>query len=164
MSFKDVKEFHEVFGHPIRKAGATASKEDISDDLLNLRIGLIAEEFIELLEAAYGKDEALLVQSAWEKVLTHTSNNDKEKERDIIEISDALGDMKYVINGMALAMGIPLDEVEKEIHRSNMSKLGSDGKPIYSDGTDGYPKGKILKGPNYSKPDVKKVLSEFKIQ
>lgn len=170
MSFKDVKEFHEAFGHPVRKTGATASPEDVSTDTLNLRMGLIAEEFIELIEAAYGKLQADIIAGAWESVVTFNKGGlDKDKStdsfnRDLVEIADALGDLKYVINGMALVMGIPLEEVEKEIQKSNMSKLGADGKPIYSDGTDGYPLGKILKGPNFFTPDVKKVLEEHKIE
>ena len=71
---------------------------------------------------------------------------------DIVEIADALGDIVYIVCGTAHAYGIPLDEVVSEIHRSNLSKLGEDGNPIYRDD------GKILKGPNYSPPDIESIL------
>ena len=167
MSFEDVREFHEIFGHPVRTTGATADQSEISLDLLRLRLGLIAEEFFELLEASYGDEAAQAMAEAW-KALPENQPDFKETpenslKRDIVEIADALGDLKYVENGMALALGIPLPKVEEEIQRSNLSKLGEDGKPIISDGTDVYPLGKILKGPNYSEPDVASVLEANKI-
>jgi predicted HAD superfamily Cof-like phosphohydrolase len=70
----------------------------------------------------------------------------------VVAAADALGDLEYVVNGMALGMGIPLPEVVAEIHRSNMTKLGEDGKPIYRED------GKILKGPGYEEPQLLKVL------
>lgn len=73
---------------------------------------------------------------------------------DIVEVADALGDMIYVINGMAIEMGIPLDKIVAEIHRSNMSKLQLDGTAKRRED------GKILKGPNYFKPFIKKILDE----
>ena len=74
------------------------------------------------------------------------------REGDLLEIADALADMKYVIEGTAHTYGIPLDELFSEVHRSNMSKLGADGKPLYR------PDGKVLKGPNFESPRVAKVL------
>lgn len=73
-------------------------------------------------------------------------------EGDVVEIADALGDMLYVIHGAALVHGIDLDPVFAEIQRSNMSKLGADGKPIYRKD------GKILKGPGYSPPNLRRIL------
>lgn len=67
-------------------------------------------------------------------------------------IADALTDILYVTYGAGHAFGIDLDKCFEEVQRSNMSKLGADGKPIYRDD------GKIMKGPNYSEPDLKKVL------
>ena len=74
------------------------------------------------------------------------------EEQDIVEVADALGDLIYVVIGAALEYGIPIDSVVEEIHRSNMSKLDENGKPIYRED------GKVLKGPNYFPPDIKKVL------
>lgn len=73
-------------------------------------------------------------------------------EKDIVEVADALTDILYVTYGAGHAFGIDLDACFREVQRSNMSKLGEDGKPIYRED------GKILKGPNYSEPDLKKVL------
>jgi|TARA_B100001059_G_C17425398_1_gene375313 predicted HAD superfamily Cof-like phosphohydrolase len=72
---------------------------------------------------------------------------------DIKEVADALTDILYVTYGAGHAFGINLDKCFKEVQNSNMSKLGSDGKPIYND------KGKVMKGPNYFKPDLNKFLS-----
>ena len=71
---------------------------------------------------------------------------------DIVEIADALTDILYVVYGAGHAFGIDLDECYKEVHRSNMSKLGADGKPIYRED------GKILKGPDYFHPNLKDIL------
>lgn len=95
----------------------------------DLRISLLKEEFNEYLLGEYNDD--------------------------IVEIADALGDMLYIIHGTAVSYGIPLDEVFSEIHRSNKSKLGEDGKPIYRED------GKVLKGPNFFKPDVAGIIKSF---
>ena len=95
-------------------------------ETVNLRIELIAEELEELWDAC--------------------------EKKDIVEIADALTDILYVTYGAGHAFGIDLDKCFKEVQRSNMSKLGEDGKPIYRDD------GKVMKGPNYSEPNLKKVL------
>ena len=74
------------------------------------------------------------------------------KERDIKEVADALTDILYVTYGAGHAFGIDLDKCFQEVQESNMSKLGKDGKPIYNDS------GKVMKGPNYFKPDLSKFL------
>ena len=71
---------------------------------------------------------------------------------DIVEIADALTDILYVVYGAGHAYGIDLDECFNEVHRSNMSKLGEDGKPIYRED------GKVMKGPAYSAPDLEGVI------
>ena len=73
---------------------------------------------------------------------------------DLVEIADALGDQLYILCGTILDHGMQhvIEKVFNEIHRSNMSKLGEDGKPIYRED------GKVLKGPGYSKPDLKFIL------
>ena len=97
-----------------------------SDDILKLRTDLIDEEVKELWDAC--------------------------DARDLVEIADALTDILYVTYGAAHSFGIPIDECFKEVQRSNMSKLGEDGKPIYRED------GKVMKGPNYSVPNLKNVL------
>lgn len=81
-----------------------------------------------------------------------------QEERDLVEVADAIGDMIYILIGTAVAYGIPIDEVFNEIHASNMSKLGSDGKPIYRED------GKVLKGENYFKPDIAGILERYRNQ
>ena len=73
--------------------------------------------------------------------------------KDIKEVADALTDILYVTYGAGHAFGINLDKCFKEVQNSNMSKLGKDGKPIYND------KGKVMKGPNYFKPDLNKFVA-----
>ena len=91
-----------------------------------LRRKLLCEEFIEYLEG--------------------------EQYDDLVEIADGLADMLYIAFGTALEYGIDLHAVFAEVHRSNMSKLGEDGKPIRRDD------GKVMKGPNYERPQIAKVL------
>ena len=74
------------------------------------------------------------------------------KTKNLKEIADALTDILYVTYGAGYAYGINLDKCFKEVQRANMSKLGIDGKPIYNE------KGKVMKGPNYSKPNLKKFV------
>ena len=73
--------------------------------------------------------------------------------KDIKEVADALTDILYVTYGAGHAFGINLDKCFEEVQSSNMSKLGEDGRPIYND------KGKVMKGPNYFKPDLNKFVA-----
>ena len=77
---------------------------------------------------------------------------DAMKKKDLKEVADALTDILYVTYGAGYAYGIDLDQCFKEVQRANMSKLGEDGKPIYND------QGKVMKGPNYTKPDLTKFV------
>ncbi len=98
-----------------------------SEKIVSLRVDLINEELSELKQAV--------------------------QKQDIKEIADALTDILYVTYGAGHAFGIDLDKCFKEVQSSNMSKLGSDGKPIYND------KGKVMKGPSYFKPDLGKFVA-----
>ena len=75
------------------------------------------------------------------------------ERKDIKEVADALTDILYVTYGAGHAFGINLDKCFEEVQSSNMSKLGEDGQPIYND------KGKVMKGPNYFKPDLNKFVA-----
>ena len=97
-----------------------------SEKINNLRISLINEELEEFKEAI--------------------------RNNDLKEAADALTDILYVTYGAGHAFGINLDKCFDEVQRSNMSKLGEDGKPIYND------VGKVMKGPKYFKPDLSKFL------
>ena len=104
------------------------TKPSFSSDKINkLRIDLIKEELDELQEAM--------------------------KNNDLLEVADALTDILYVTYGAGHAFGIDLDKCFKEVQSSNMSKLGSDGKPIYNE------KGKVMKGPEYFKPNLGKFVA-----
>ena len=98
-----------------------------NDKINNLRYDLIKEELEELKIAMENKD--------------------------LLEVADALTDILYVTYGAGHAFGINLDSCFEEVQNSNMSKLGSDGRPIYND------KGKVMKGPNYFKPDLNKFVA-----
>lgn len=124
---KDVEAFHRAVGQPVLDKPTVPE-----DDRVQLRWNLIEEEYTELFEGMF--DDCGNV------------------EVNLVETADALGDLIYVLIGTALELGIPLDKVWAEIQRSNMSKLGPDGKAIVrSDG-------KILKGPGFSPPDIEGCL------
>ncbi len=118
-----VKEFHEKFGHPVKNT------PDVKDlDTATLRLELLMEEVLELGHAL--------------------------QTGDVVETFDALCDIQYVLDGAFLALGFHnfKEAGVKEVHDSNMSKLGTNGKPIVRED------GKILKGPNYFPPDLESIL------
>lgn len=121
-----VHEFHSAFGLGIenRPTAELDEKKNL------LRYELMREENEEYLEAANNKD--------------------------LVEVADALGDMLYILCGTIIEHGMQhkIEEVFNEIQRSNMSKLGADGKPIYRED------GKVLKGPSYFKPNIKEILDK----
>ena len=78
---------------------------------------------------------------------------DAIKKKDLLEVADALTDILYVTYGAGHAFGFDLDKCFEEVQNSNMSKLDKNGKPIYNDA------GKVMKGPNYFKPDLSKFIS-----
>jgi predicted HAD superfamily Cof-like phosphohydrolase len=75
-----------------------------------------------------------------------------ERTEDLAAVADAIGDLIYVLLGHCLEYGIPIHQIFHEIHRSNMTKLGEDGKPVHRHD------GKVIKGPNYQPPDITKFL------
>ncbi|MBR5950522.1 MAG: nucleoside triphosphate pyrophosphohydrolase family protein [Actinomycetaceae bacterium] len=137
-----VRQFHETYAMPI-----AADTPNVDTERIHLRLNLIAEEFTELIGAAYGTKARTTLEEAWAQACEQDEN-----ARDTVEVADALGDLIYVIYGAALEFGLPMDKVLAEIQASNLSKLGADGKPIYRED------GKVMKGPNYFPPNIKKVL------
>ena len=119
-----VTKFHESYGLRIEHT----PKANLPKNISELRFNLMKEENEEYLQAA--------------------------QDQDLIEIADALGDMLYILCGTIIAHGFQdkIESIFDEIQRSNMSKLGADGKPIFRKD------GKVMKGPNYFKPDLKKIL------
>jgi len=77
-----------------------------------------------------------------------------EIDDDLVEVADALADLVYVAIGAAITYGVPFDKIFNEVQRSNMSKLGRDGKPIYRED------GKVLKGPDFYEPDIKGAMGQ----
>lgn len=138
-----VRQFHQVYQIPVETIPT------VDRPRLGMRMGIIVEEFCELIRAVYGKQ-------AEEKVATAVAEAIKidDHSRDTVEAADALADLIYVIYGMALEMGIPIGKVLAQVQASNLSKIGSDGKPIYRED------GKVLKGPNFFSPDITAVLQE----
>ncbi|KJJ38263.1 pyrophosphohydrolase domain-containing protein [Aequorivita vladivostokensis] len=121
-----VSEFHKAFGLEMNETPTA----DLGIKKNLLRYELMREENEEYLEAA--------------------NNND------LVEVADALGDMLYILCGTIIEHGLQhkIEEVFNEIQRSNMSKLGENGKPIYRED------GKVLKGPNYFKPNIGEILEK----
>ncbi|MDX1365122.1 pyrophosphohydrolase domain-containing protein [Arenibacter latericius] len=120
-----VELFHKSFGLGVSKE----MKADLGSEKNKLRFNLMAEENREYLEAA--------------------NNND------MVEVADALGDMLYILCGTILEHGMQhkIEAVFEEIQKSNMSKLGEDGKPLYRED------GKVLKGPNFVEPKISSILN-----
>ena len=110
-------------------------------------------DFLEVPKANIGHEKNKLrfnlMKEENEEYLNAANNND------LIEVADALGDMLYILCGTIIEHGFQykIDEIFDEIQNSNMSKLGRDGKPIYRED------GKVLKGPNYFKPNIEKILN-----
>ena len=120
-----VKIFHKTYKLSYKESPVA----DIGNEKINLRFKLMSEENEEYLDAA--------------------------KNNDLVEVADALGDMLYILCGTIIEHGMQdkIEEVFDEIQRSNLSKLGEDGKPIYRDD------GKVMKGPNYFKPKISEILN-----
>ncbi|MCI1675550.1 MAG: GNAT family N-acetyltransferase [Ancrocorticia sp.] len=137
-----VRAFHRTYGLPIQTDTPNADRERVF-----MRMRLVAEEFSELVGATFGAQARATIEEAYRNAVAQDDHS-----RDTVEVADALGDLVYVIYGMALELGIPMRDVLAEIQASNLSKLGADGKPIYR------PDGKVLKGPNYFRPDIRRVL------
>ena len=120
-----VKDFHDTFGLNYNDSPTV----DLGKKIIELRFNLMKEENEEYIEAA--------------------------RNNDIVEVADALGDMLYILCGTIIEHGMSdiIEDVFDEIQKSNMSKLGADGKPIYRED------GKVMKGPNYFKPNFSKFFS-----
>ena len=161
-----VLEFYEAFQQGEFKGDISnpSLQEDVFPaERLDLKVGLIAEEFFELVEAVYNKESAEHLQNAWQHIFKVSLT--EPRTLDIVEAADATTDLRYVIEGFDIEAGIPSDLVFNEVHLSNLSKLDNDGNPLISDGVtpahDGKvkPKGKITKSDNYFDPDLKAILA-----
>ena len=125
-------QFHKAFGHPVDQM--------MTVDGMELRRSLIVEEFTELMSEM--SQVSIALARGRKPALEVRENLLKE-----------LCDLQYVISGMAVAFGLPLEVAFNRVHASNMSKLGPNGKPIHRED------GKVMKGPNYFKPDLSKFVN-----
>lgn len=155
-----VREFQETFNHRISPAPTVADS-----NLRRLRVLLVLNELAELAQAL-GVPCELEVKPARADSDPKAVMNGMVKHEwvapaplcisdggvDLVETADALADLDYVVQGANLVFGLPSHAVMREVHSSNMSKLGADGKPIYD------ANGKVVKGPNFREPDIKAVL------
>lgn len=146
-TIEQVREFHEAYGVAVRNHPTTG----ITPEERLLRVRLVVEEALEFA-TAMGCVVEVDAQFEWGVPEAEVSVH-PDHPIDLVEAADALADLDYVLCGSALTMGIPHAAVVREVHRSNMSKLGADGKPIYREGDS-----KVLKGPNYSPPNIAAVL------
>lgn len=153
---EQVADFHTAFGHPVRTVPQMLEPKEAE-----LRVKLIAEELIEYAMA-------LGVQLDLRTMPTHNQADIKERcndqylyveawprsiyATDTVLAADALGDIAYVVAGANHCHGFAADIITNEIHHSNMSKLGLDGKPLKRED------GKVLKGPGYFEPDIESIL------
>lgn len=142
-----VVEFHEAFGAPV------AWRPGFPPDArILLRLELIFEEFKELLEetgfALFFEDRQVTGGLALAQLISRPPN--------LVGAADALTDLRYVIDGACLEFGLPAEKLLREVHRSNMSKLGADGKPILRED------GKVLKGPGYQPPRLDLIIELYK--
>lgn len=152
-----VKAFHKLYGMPIlRPAEAAEDFSHITPERLGMRFNLIVEEFKELCEAMdiradiqfsyMNEDEKWVQADNIVDAITNTEN------RDLPDVADACEDLKYVITGFELEVGIDPHAVLEEVQASNMTKMGDDGLPLKR------ADGKILKGPSYVEADAEKAL------
>ncbi len=121
-NFEMVQEFHRAFSE--RKMPEAPELQEVSIE--ELRMKLIMEEMEEIVDALH--------------------------DEDVVNLAKELSDLLYVVYGMADEYGIPIDACFRAVHESNMTKLGSDGKPVYRED------GKVIKGPNYRPPDLNFIL------
>lgn len=152
---KMVQQFHETFGAPV--GGPYPAM--IPRDRLFLAGKMLLEEVLEFIMAA-GLMSETVAKALHDQVLAQMSPTIVPEEQgavpDMVEMADALGDIKYIALGREIELGLQgcSDALFAEIHASNMSKAGPDGKAIFS------PLGKVMKGPNYRKPDIAGILQK----
>lgn len=142
-----VREFHKTYEQPIASFPRIPEFKE-----RQLRILLILEE-LEELTIASACESATVIQGFYQlrRAIENVPPNQGETAN-LVYVADAIGDLDYVVAGTNLVWGIPAELVVQEIHRSNMSKLGEDGKPMKNE----Y--GKVLKGPGYFEPNLKPIL------
>lgn len=154
---RSLRQFHDRFGHlnNLRTDDGRLHPVDMNTpemkEFMFQGFTMLAEEFHELAGAIFGPVWRRLLEVAVEFLLE--SNEPQNLTIDSVEVIDALTDISYLVEGRFVGVGVPSDAAFDEVHASNMSKLGADGKPIYRED------GKILKGPNYCPPNLAPLLN-----
>lgn len=148
-------EFHEAFNHPVR-----TEPQSVSRDEAILLLNLVEEEYLELVEALFpgayrewlsdiksdnGEDTVAQDLRQYPNVYSYTP--------DLVEVADAVADLDVVVNGAGIRHGFDMQALSREAFRSNMTKLGADGRPMINPET-----GKIMKSPLFQEPDFAGVL------
>ncbi len=157
-------EFHESFGHPVRYEPTDVSREEAI-----LLLNLIEEEYLELVEALFPGAYELWVSSIADTLGAEYDPFENAGESiaqelrmfpslyvynpDIVEVADAVADLDVVVNGAGIRHGFDMQALSREVFRSNMTKLGADGRPVINAET-----GKIMKSPLFQEPDFAGVL------
>lgn len=144
-----LREFELATGGVVRDAPAGLSGSEF-----DLRVGLIVEEVAELICALGNRDDvARSLTLAMREAVDYWRTSMRPEDADPANVAKELADVEYVLHGTAHYAGVNLDVATAEVHRSNMSKLGDDGKPVLRGD------GKVLKGPNYRPADPARLLA-----
>lgn len=166
--------FHQFYGAPIATSRPDMRFSHMDDQRVAFRAAFIMSEAIEMLEKGLGLEVKLTVSAGGlmpdyeakgsdngeltSAIHNAMSNIGHDRRRNVVEVVDALGDLNVVVNGFALELGVNMRLVDQEVCASNFTKPDEQGRPIVSDGTDGHPKGKVLKGPNFVEPNIRSCI------
>lgn len=151
-NLQSVKQFMRVFQQPYSDTPTDA----IDASTIKLRLKLALEELEELFFATMNRQSQKLVNIHFKQINSFIEAlDDSSFHINLVDVADALTDIEYINNGTAAVFGIPLDATFREVHRSNMSKLDADGKPVFRED------GKVIKSDLYSPPDLDSVLASY---
>lgn len=183
------QQFHRFYNAPVCYSKPNRRMDHMSDERHAFRLGFILSEAFEILEKGFGvrvslnledgfhEGEAVFLQPDDEMFLKALAQSIKRSEnRNAVEVIDGLGDLNVVVNGYALELGVDMDEVDAEVAASNFTKPDENGNPIVNQCTEGcsdpsdcrthhlidpkQPVGKVLKGPNFMKPNMEQFVQE----
>lgn len=148
-TIKLVEEFHETFGAPVYVKPTLPTYNDAYDNFLKAMFWAISQYFKQSKNTSRSQLRMKLIFEEFKELC------EAIEKGDYVAILDALTDLQVVLDGTYLEFGLGevKDAAFVEVHRSNMSKLDTDGKPIYRED------GKILKGPNFSEPDLQTIIN-----
>ena len=152
---EDVSAFHRAMGQPVHEG----APRELEEGRMRMRLKLIKEEFFELLAACEIWPKFGLADGGEmrvEEMIDDAIDCDFAGHVNLVEVADALADLDYVVEGCRVEMGIDGEAIHDEVHRSNMAKLGPDGKPLMRED------GKITKPDGWTPPDIAGVLAKMR--